>query len=195
MTGTDLATIAPSSTDLDRVARLGMWLAAAESKSSDPKAKGMAAALRIAYAEHLGLPAHAAQDIHVIDGGLQLSARLKRALAHHHGLRVELVEEGEDFCTAAVVQVSTGRELGRRTYTIDMARKQGLLDRKGQAWKLTPDRMLWARASARVLDDFAPWVTVGVQSLAGVTEMALEAEGYVDVIDDEIPFGEPEQDE
>ena len=66
MSGTDIEKIADAqleriahSTDLDRVARLGLWLAAAESNSNDPKAKGMAAALRIGYAESLGLPAHA----------------------------------------------------------------------------------------------------------------------------------------
>ena len=48
MSGTDLETTAGQQleqiardTDLDRIARLGMWLAAAESNSSDPKAKGM----------------------------------------------------------------------------------------------------------------------------------------------------------
>ncbi len=80
-------------TDLDRVARLGLWLAAAESNSNEPKARGMAAALRIGYAESLGLPAHAAQEIHLIKGNLTLSAKLCRALAHNHGLRVERHDE------------------------------------------------------------------------------------------------------
>jgi len=169
---TELATLAPN--DLDRVARLGMWLAAAESKSDDPKAKGMAAALRIAYAEHLGLPAHAAQDIHVIDGSLNLSSRLKRALAHNHGLRVVAENETDESCTAVLLDAN-GTELGRRTYTLDMARKQNLGGRKN--WQQIPDRMLWARASSRVLDDFAPWVTVGVTSLAEVDAATLAAQG------------------
>ena len=184
---TDLATVAPPSTDLDRVARLGMWLAAAESKSDDPKAKGMAAALRIAYAEHLGLPAHAAQDIHVIDGGLQLSSRLKRALAHSHGLRVDLVSEDATQCTAQVVEIATGNVVGQPvTFTVEMAKQAGLgSSRSGKptGWQKSPDQMLWARASARALDRYAPWVTVGVTSLAEVDAAALAAQGD--------PEGEP----
>ena len=162
--------------DLDRIARLGLWLAAAESNSKDPNALGASAALRIAYAEHLGLPAHAAQDIYVIKGNLILSARLKRALAFKHGLHVVEIESTPESCTAAIVDAN-GQELGRRTYTLEQARKAGL---SGTNWTNNPDRMLWARASSRVLDDFAPWVTVGVESLADVTPVELDLAGEVE---------------
>ena len=152
---------------LDRAARLGMWLAAAESNSKDPNAMGMAAALRITYAESLGLPAHAAQEIHLIRGNLTLSAKLCRALAVQHGVRVVRLDATDDSCTAGVVDIKTGEELGRTTYTLAMAQKRGL---SGDNWAKSPDRMLWARASKQVLDDFAPWVTVGVLSDEQVRE-------------------------
>lgn len=173
---------------LDRAARLGMWLAAAESKSNDPKALGMSAALRIAYAESLGLPAHAAQEVHLIRGNLTLSAKLCRALAHQHGLRVVKVEEKADSVTAAVID-DKGRELGRTTYTLAHAKKQGL---SGDNWTKNPDRMLWARASKRVLDDFAPWVTVGVLSEEQAEDWTGDPVTVADaeVVDDDIPFGE-----
>ena len=183
-----------SSLDLDSVARLGLWLAAAESKSEDPKAKGMAAALRIAYAERLGLPAHAAQEIHLIGGNLTLSAKLCRALAHEHGLRVIRVEETKDSCTAAVVEIASGRELGRTTFTLAEANQMGLPQRPGKAWAQTPARMLWARASTRVLDDFAPWVTVGVLSEEQAEDWTGEPVRVEDaeVIppEDDVPFGD-----
>jgi hypothetical protein len=179
------------SLDLDSVARLGLWLAAAESNSADPKAKGMAAALRIAYAERLGLPAHAAQEIHLIKGNLTLSAKLCRALAHQHGLRVVPVNEKADSCTAAVVDTSTGKELGRRTFTLAMAKQRGL---SGTNWTNAPERMLWARASKMALDDLAPWVTVGVLSEEQVEDFSGEpiqvADAEVIPPDDEVPFGE-----
>lgn len=158
--GTDVAKLAHAvdTTSLDTAARLGMWLAAAESGSKDPKALGMAAALRIAYAGSLGLPAHAASEVYVIKGNLTLSSKLLRALAHQHGIRVLRVDETPESCTAAVVDAH-GNELGRTTFTLDQARKMGL---SGTNWTNNPDRMLWARASKRALDDFAPWVTVGV---------------------------------
>jgi len=175
MTATDLepitavgTTVAKSTTsDLDHAARLGMWLAAAESGSKDPKALGMAAALRIAYANSLGLPAHSAAEVYVIRGNLTLSAKLCRALAHQHGLRVTKVEETATSCTAAVVDAQ-GKELGRYTYTLEMAKKAGL---SGDAWTKIPDRMMFARASKRVLDDFAPWVTVGVMASEEAEEL------------------------
>lgn len=185
--------------DLDMVARLGMWLAAAESNSNDPKAKGMAAALRIAYADRLGLPAHAASEIHLVKGNLTLSAKLCRALAHQHGLRVIKVDEKADSVTAAVIDQETGAELGRSTYTLAMAKKAGL---SGTNWTNHPDRMLWARASKRCLDDFAPWVTVGVllddetqefaapaPVVAVVPDPVADVEpDYIDA--DDIPFGD-----
>lgn len=87
-----------------------------------------------------------------------MSAKLCRALAHNHGLRVVRVEETAESCTAAVVR-DDGRELGRTTYTLAQAKKAGL---SGTNWQSNTDRMLWARASKRALDDHAPWVTVGV---------------------------------
>lgn len=188
-----LLEVRSGSLDLDSVARLGLWLAAAESKSEDPKAKGMAAALRIAYAERLGLPAHAAQEIHLIKGNLTLSAKLCRALAHQHGLRVVPVEETADSCTAAVVDTSTGKELGRRTFTLAMAKQRGL---SGTNWTNAPERMLWARASKMALDDLAPWVTVGVLSEEQVEDFSGEpipvADAEVIPPDEGVPFGEDE---
>jgi hypothetical protein len=163
-------------TDLDRVARLGLWLAAAESNSNDPKAKGMAAALRIGYAQSLGLPAHAAGEIHIIKGNLTLSAKMCRALAHQHGLRVIRKNATEESCTAAVID-RDGVELGDATYTLAQAKREG---RSGDNWTKYPDRMMWARASKRALDDFAPWVTLGVI----VAEDALEGEVVPDPFED-----------
>jgi hypothetical protein len=181
--GTEVVAVADSlsGTDLERVGRLGMWLAAAESGSKDPKALGAAAALRIAYAEHLGLPPHAAQDIYIIKGNLSLSSKMCRALAHQHGLRVERHDETADSCTAVLVDEKTGNEIGRTTYTLAQAAKAGL---SGTNWSNAPDRMLWARASKRVLDDFAPWVTVGVATVeeigdAEVVDSVLEREDAV----------------
>jgi len=144
---------------LDDIARMGMWLHAAE-KGTDAKSQAMAAALRIAYAVHMGYDPHVSSEVYLIRGNLVLSAKLCRARAHEHGLRVMRVEETEDSCTAAVV-ADNGIELGRTTYTLAMAQKAGL---KGDNWTKNPDRMLWARASKRALDDHAPWVTVGIRT-------------------------------
>lgn len=179
--GTEIA-IKSNDEELNRAARLGMWLAAAESGSKDPKALGMAAALRIAYADSLGLPAHAASEVYVIKGNLTLSSKMLRALAHQHGIRVLRVDESPTSCTAAVVDAS-GKELGRTTFTLDQAKRMGL---SGTNWQNNPDRMLWARASKRALDDFAPWVTVGVMSVEEVPEAVPEPFQGDEVLEGEV---------
>lgn len=183
--GTQLAVVNPN-TSLDYSARVGTWLAAAESNSNDPKAKAMASALRIEYARLLGLPPHAAQEIHLVNGNLTLSAKLCRALAHNHGLRVLRVDEKPDSVTAAVVD-ATGQELGRTTYTLAQAKKAGL---SGTNWTKNPDRMLWARASKRALDDHAPWVTVGVLIDEEQEEITGEPVAPVPFDPDEVLVGE-----
>lgn len=187
MSGTDLEkhepAIAHTSTELDRVARLGMWLAAAESNSTDPKARGMAAALRIAWAESLGLASYGATEVHIIKGQPTLSAKAFRALAHQHGIRVEPVDDTAESCTA-VVYDRHDQELGRRTFTLEQAKRRGIWKASGP-WSTMPERMLWARASKEALDYYAPWVTVGVMSV----DEAVDAE-LVDAED--IPFGDPD---
>lgn len=191
--GTDLATIAAGSSDLDRVARLGMWLAAAESQSNEPKAKGMGAALRIAYAESLGLPAHAASEIHIINGNLATSAQLKRAQAWAQGFHVVPTKETADSCTVEIFDRKTGHRVGEPvTFTLADAKRMGLLDKKGKAWHNSPAEMLFARASSKAIRIYIPHVALGVLTLE-------EADDYVDghevltghVVDDEgVPFGD-----
>jgi predicted TIM-barrel fold metal-dependent hydrolase len=50
------AMLEPYVESLDRYARIGQWLAAAESGSKDPNALGAGAALRLVYVHELGLP-------------------------------------------------------------------------------------------------------------------------------------------
>jgi hypothetical protein len=183
-----LAQIAKSETSLDRVARLGMWLAAAESRSTDPKAKGMAAALRIAYAESLGLPAHAASEIHVINGNLATSAQLKRAQAFSHGFQILPTEHTDQSCTVEIVDRKTGSKVGLPvTFTLADAKRMGLLDKPGRAWHQNPADMLFARASSKAIRMYIPHVALGVMTLEEAEDLPfVEAE----VVADDVPFGD-----
>lgn len=181
---TDLAVIQHDTQGLDRVARLGMWLAAAESKSTDPKAKGMAAALRIAYAESLGLPAHAASEVHIINGGLALSAQLKRAQAFTQGYHVVPVAQSSESCTVEVIDRRTDKPLASTkpvTFTMKDAEKMGLAG-KGN-WTKDPEGMLFARASSKAIRMYIPHVALGVVTL----------EEAFDVVEGElVPFEDDE---
>jgi hypothetical protein len=64
--------------------------------------------------------------------------------------------------------------LGESTFTIEDAKRAGLV--RGQsAWVSHPARMLWARASKFVLDDYAPEVTLGLGSEDEIPEYTGDA--------------------
>lgn len=162
--------------ELDRLARLGKWLALAESKTDTPEAKGATAALRLYYAGELGLPPLAAAELSMIGGRLVVSARLLRALALRAGYRVIRVESSDEQCVAAVVVIATGEELGRATFTIEDAKRAGLI-RDRSAWQSHPARMLWARASAFVVYDCCPDVALGLITEEETDELDPPADG------------------
>jgi len=204
----DLADNLPAVRDveLDRLARLGQWLALSESGATDAKALGAAAALRLYYAEQLGLPPLAAAELSVIKGRLFVSAQLLRALAEDRGYRVDRVDATDQTCTAILSKA--GVELGRATFTIVDAKTAGLI-RNGSAWQTHPGRMLWARASKNVIVDFAPAVALGLALDDEAAEIAADEKPLpppspppppvIDVDAEEIleaeniPFGEPDE--
>ena len=155
--------------ELDRLARLGQWLAATEGSKDHKGRDGMSAALRFYYAEQLELPATAVAELTVINGRLFIGAPLKRALAEKHGYRVVRKDTTDESCTAALIVAATGEELGSITFTIEQARKAGLI-RGGSAWANYPARMLWQRASSYVISDFAPAVALGIASTDEIPE-------------------------
>jgi hypothetical protein len=146
---------------LDELARVGLWLALSESGQETEKALGASAALRLFYVRELGLPPLATADLSVIKGNVFVGAKITRILAARNGYRVERIESTDEICTAALVDLETGEEVGRTTFTIANARTAGLI-REKSAWKTHPARMLWARASKYVIDDYAPHVTLGL---------------------------------
>jgi len=150
----------PVAPELDRLARLGQWLAASEAARTDMNTKGAEAALRFYYAEQLELPPTAVTGLTVIKGRLFVGAEVLRALAARSGLLVvKDVSSSDTSCTALLLK--DGEVVGEYTFTIDDAKKAGLI-RDGSAWKTHPARMLWARASSYVIRDFAPWVSLGI---------------------------------
>src|SRR5262245_50336740 len=156
---------------LDRFARLGKWLALAESGADTELARGAGAALRMYYAEGLGLPPFAATELYLRGGRLISSAKLIRALAQRAGYQVVRVNETQDSVTAAIFE--GGKELGRTTFTLEMAKRAGIVG--GGTWQKYPQRMLWARASKYVIDDYAAHVTIGIMSEEEAETLEAEA--------------------
>ena len=147
--------------ELDPVARLGQWLAAAESGKTDSASTGAAAAFRIYAVQRLGLEPWAAMELSVIKGKLVASAKLKRALVERAGYRLARENDTDETCTAVLYRSATGEVVGSYTFTIEMAKQAGLV-KPDSGYVKNPERMLWARASTRVIDDFAPGVSLGI---------------------------------
>lgn len=180
---------------LDDLARLGQWLALSESGQSDEKARGASAALRLYYAQQLGLTPMAAAELTVIKGRLYVGAALLRALAVRAGYRVLRATLDEHVCTARLIGPD-GRILGESTFTLEQAKTAGLI-RQGSPWQTHPGRMLWARASKNVVVDFAPEVALGI-SLDDEIQEIIEPTGVVGpgfTDPEDIPFGTPDPDE
>ena len=180
---TDIAKQQPSR--LDELARLGTWLAASESGDATPTAKGATAALRLYYAAELGLTPMAAAELTVIKGRLYVGAQLLRALAIRAGYRVFRADLSDETCTARLVD-REGRVVGEATFTIDQAKKAGLV-RAGSPWTTHPSRMLWARASKNAIVDFAPEVALGL-ALDDELQEIIEPQLDVVEVDEDIPF-------
>jgi hypothetical protein len=156
---------------IDELRNLGYWLALVESGHSSEKERGAAGALRIYFAQELGLPALAASEISVIRGRLVLGSKLLRALAARHGYRVRCDATSDATQCTAILETDFGVEVGRTTFTIDQAKKAGLV-KPNSAWDAYPERMLWHRAAKFVLDDYAPAVTLGIWSQDEAGEVA-----------------------
>jgi hypothetical protein len=191
-TGTDVVQRPAMPEELLEVRQLGDWLAKAERDDRSPESLGAAAALRTYYARQLfGVENPlAANELSFHKGRLIPSTKLLRALASKHGFRVVSIECDDVHCIAAVIRMDTGEELGRSLFTIEMAQRQGLV-RDGSAYKKVPDRMMWARAAKRALDEFAPEAMLGVAA-RDEGEYEEPPESYVEAEHVEL---EPEPDE
>ncbi len=167
----DELTIKPAADDLEiqRFARLGQWLAAAEGK---PPAEGAACALRLYLTHELGLPLRAAGQVTLIKGRLNVGVELQRAIARRSGYDVKRLEIDDTRCIAVVVNSDTGQQVGDAvTFTIEMAEKAGLI-KSGGAWETYPQRMLWARAAGWAMKDAIPEVVMGLSNESEKEEMA-----------------------
>lgn len=171
------------SRSLEEIARLGTWLAYAESGDKSEKAVGAAAALRLFYALSLGLPPTGANDLSVIHGRLHIGAQTYRTLARRAGYKVVKKEISDTACTATLYGPG-GEKIADETFTIEQAKKAGWI-KDGSGWVKTPDRMLWARASSNVIRDYAPEVGLGL----GIIE---EAGDYIEGEAVELPEERPE---
>lgn len=103
-------------------------------------------------------------------GRASVGARMQRKLASRLGFRTQKVEGDKSSCTVAVLD-PTGKEVGRSTYTYELAERLGIIYGKDgrtlkPTWAGDPAQMLYHRATTRALDHYGPsdYTTAFVES-------------------------------
>lgn len=86
--------------------------------------------------------------LHIIEGKVELSARIMSALIRRAKHKLDILESTDQVCTIKGTRCDTG-ETHTVSYTIEMAQKAGLIKDKG-GWKRTPEDMLYARSVSRL---------------------------------------------
>jgi hypothetical protein len=86
--------------------------------------------------------------LHIIEGKVELSARVMSALIRRAKHTLQIIESTDQICKIKGTRVDTG-EMHTVTFTIEMAQKAGLIKEKG-GWKRTPEDMLYARCVSRL---------------------------------------------
>jgi len=98
--------------------------------------------------------------VNLIDGKVELSARMMSGLIRKSKHSIKIVECNERVCTLHGKRKDNGDEL-QTTFTIEEAQQAGLIKDKS-AWKKTPSDMLFARAMSRLARQlFADVIGIG----------------------------------
>ncbi len=101
-------------------------------------------------ARELGIPPMAALNggIHLIQGKVEISARMMSALIRKAGHSLMVKESTDDICVVEGVRVDNGNRF-TASYTLQDAQKAGLV-RSGGGWTKFPKDMCFARAMSRL---------------------------------------------
>lgn len=101
-------------------------------------------------ARELGIPPMQALNggINIIQGKVEISARMMSALIRKSGHQISIKENGHTSCTLLGKRSDTG-EILEVSYTLDEAQKAGLV-KAGGGWTKCPKDMCFARALSRL---------------------------------------------
>lgn len=116
-----------------------------------------------------------AQSIYIIHGRPSFStnflvARLNQSGLIRGALKTVVSDDGQSaYCTA--IDAETGETLKGMTVTMEMARKEGWLTKKGSKWQTMPELMLRKRAQSFFIKEFYPQVMFGMQTVEEVEDI------------------------
>ncbi len=122
--------------------------------------------------------------VQIIEGKVELSARMMSALIRRAGHKLKIGETSETMCEITGRRKDTG-ETHTAKFTIEQAQKAGLIKDKG-GWKKDPEDMLYARALSRLARRlFSDVIGIGyiqgeISDSRGVSDSSVDIEEYKD---------------
>lgn len=146
----------------------------------------------------LGIPPMTAlRTLHIVGGKISFSAQLQLALANRAGIKHRFIEISPTRC--AVELTSPDQEPAQYEFTIDDAKKAGLLDGKPSSpWTKYPKNMLQWRCVSNAISAHCPEVMLSVYDPDEVSEFDKVKErapaiAEAEIIDEETGEVEPKE--
>lgn len=114
-----------------------------------------------------------------------LTARLNQSGKIKGNLKT-IVSDDKKSAYCEAVEAATGELLRGMSYSMDMAKAEGLVDKNGSKWKTMPELMLTYRAQSNFINIYFPEVKFGMKT----TEEIIDAEVFsIDKEKDDAPTG------
>lgn len=134
--------------------------------------------------ERLNLSAlEIAQSVYIIHNKPAFGTSFKIARVNTSGIikgrLMYVYNKDKTSCYAYGICAVTGEKLIGASYSIEQAKKEGLLDKAGSKWLTRPDLMLSYRAATSWINQYAPEVVFGMPS---VEELESDYENDINII-------------
>ena len=112
------------------------------------------------------------QELYIVHGTPGFSSKFLIALINARGGYVQDLEfeQTSNSCYAWTIN-KQGRKLIGPTVTLEMAKREGWIDKKGSKWVTMPEVMLSYRAASFFAKKFCPSLTLGMQSLEEILDI------------------------
>lgn len=124
-------------------------------------------------------PTFVMQQLYVVEGRPAWSGQAALALIRNSGKYVDIhyVMSGEPNtmtwgCCLQAVKVSTGETVTGSVVSMQLAKDEGWLDKRGSKWKTMPEQMLKYRAAAFFARSECPEVLMGFQTADEVRDIS-----------------------
>ena len=118
------------------------------------------------------------QNLYVVHGNPSWSSQFLIATFNSCGrfssIRYQWVgTKGNDDrgCYASAVELSSGEVLQGAVVTMDLAKKEGWVDKSGSKWKTMPQQMLMYRSAAWFVRAYAPELAMGLHTVEEHSDM------------------------